>query len=435
LSLEHHAMTERPAERLRREASWDELASLVGAGALHPATARDAVDGVAPARVAAPANAEDLARALRAANEAGLAVIPRGGGTKLDWGRPPTRADLVLSTARLDKVLEHAWADMTATVEAGATVARVQETLAAHGQRLALQCLWPERATIGGILATNDSGPLRARFGSLRDLIIGVTLALPDGTLAKSGGKVVKNVAGYDLPKLATGSFGTLGVITQAVFRLHPLPHAERTLTFTDGSIEALCEVALAIQASQVAFVALQLRAARSDPPALDVVFEGTEAGLAAQEQRVRGLAHTLAPADPPAAVWRASETLFRGDEPAVTAKVSVLPNAVVELCAVVREVAAAPAETWALVVQALGTGYVRLGGASEGVLVTALERLRTALAARGGTLVVLRAAREIKDRFDVWGSPGDALALMRRVKEQLDPRGTLNPGRFVGGI
>jgi glycolate oxidase FAD binding subunit len=372
---------------------------------------------------------------LRAANEAGLAVIPRGGGTKLDWGHPPTRADLVLSIARLDTVLEHAWADMTATVEAGATVARVQETLAAHGQRLALQCLWPERATIGGILATNDSGPLRARFGSLRDLIIGVTLALPDGTLAKSGGKVVKNVAGYDLPKLATGSFGTLGVITQAVFRLHPLPHATRTFTFTDRSIEPLSEVALAIQASQLAFVALQIRAARSDPPALDVAFEGTEAGLAAQEERVRALAHTLAPADPPAAVWRASETLFRGEEPVVTAKVSVLPSAVAELCAFVRQLATAPEQTWALVVQALGTGYVRLGGGTVGALVTALERLRTALAARGGTLVVLRASREIKDRFDVWGSPGDALALMRRVKEQLDPRGTLNPGRFVSGI
>lgn len=434
MSLAHHAMTEHPAERLRGAASWDELASLVGAGALHPASARDAVDGVAPARVAAPASGEAVAQALRAANAAGLAVIPRGGGTKLDWGRPPTRADLVLSTARLDKVLEHAWADMTATVEAGATVARVQETLAAHGQRLALHCLWPERATIGGILATNDSGPLRARFGSLRDLIIGVTLALPDGTLAKSGGKVVKNVAGYDLPKLATGSFGTLGVITQAVFRLHPLPHATRTLTFTDRSIERLCEVALAIQASQLAFVGLQLRAARSDPPALDVVFEGTEAGLAAQEQRVRALAHTLVPADAQADVWRASETLFRGEDRAVTAKLSVLPSAVADLCASVAEVATA-LPTWGLVVQAVGTGYVRLGAAPAELQVPALEGLRTALEVRGGTLVLLRAPLEIKERFDVWGSPGDALRLMRRVKEQLDPGGILNPGRFVGGI
>src|SRR5437867_6320775 len=169
--------------------------------------------------VSEPGDSAAVAGVLSRANLAGLAVIPRGGGTKLDWGRPPRRADVVLSTARLARVLEHAWADMTATVEAGCTLARLQQTLAEHGQRLACDALWPERATIGGVLAANDNGPLRARFGALRDLIIGVTLVLADGTVAKSGGKVVKNVAGYDLPKLATGSFGTLAVITQAVFR------------------------------------------------------------------------------------------------------------------------------------------------------------------------------------------------------------------------
>src|SRR5437763_1191827 len=174
------------------------------------------------ASVVEPGSVDEVATLLRDASRDGLAVIPRGGGTKLDWGRPPRRADLVLSTVRLDRVLEHAWGDMTATVEAGCTVARLQHALAEHGQRLACDPLWPERATIGGILAASDNGPLRARFGALRDLIIGVTLVLADGTVAKSGGKVVKNVAGYDLPKLATGSFGTLAVITQAVFRLHP---------------------------------------------------------------------------------------------------------------------------------------------------------------------------------------------------------------------
>ena len=152
-----------------------------------------------------------------------VAVAPRGNGTKIGWGAPPSSLDLVVSFRRMNRVLEHASGDMTATVEPGCTVADFQRRLAEHGQRLAVDPLFPEQATIGGILASNDSGSLRVRFGSLRDLLIGVTLALPDGTLARSGGKVVKNVAGYDLPKLAIGSLGTLGIITQAIFRLHPL--------------------------------------------------------------------------------------------------------------------------------------------------------------------------------------------------------------------
>src|SRR6185369_5523401 len=185
-----------------------------------------------------PQSGEEAAEILRCANEDGASVIPRGGGTKSDWGNPPRRTDVMLSTANLNRVIEHAWADLTVTVEAGCTIAELQRTLAQHGQRLAVDPLWPERATIGGILSTNDSGALRLAFGALRDLIIGVTLALADGTIASSGGRVVKNVAGYDLPKLATGSLGTLGVITRAVFRLHPLPRNTRTLTIAvkDGS-------------------------------------------------------------------------------------------------------------------------------------------------------------------------------------------------------
>src|SRR5205823_12678707 len=178
--------------------------------------------------------------------------------------------------------------------------------------------LWPGRATIGGILATNDTGPLRARFGGLRDLIIGVTLVLPDGTVARSGGKVVKNVAGYDLPKLAIGSFGTLAVITQAVFRLHPLPHATRTFTFAAPALEPLCELALAIQGSQLAFVSLQLRAGRSAEPALDVGFEGTQAGGDSQQDELLRLAASRARVDPPRAERRAGAAMRKGAEAAV---------------------------------------------------------------------------------------------------------------------
>src|SRR5256712_8909022 len=235
-----------PAMKQQTRATWGEITAIVGDGNIRPAMTADEVDGVAPVAVVEPGAAEDLAMVLACANRTGLTVIPRGGGTKLDWGNPPRHADLVLSTARLGRVLEHAWGDMTATVQAGCTVAQFQRTLAEHGQRLALDPLWPDRATVGGILGTNDSGALRTRYGSLRDLIIGITLALPDGTLAKSGGKVVKNVAGYDLPKLATGSFGTLGVITEAVFRLYPLPRDVCSMSLTAAPTDTLCHIVLA---------------------------------------------------------------------------------------------------------------------------------------------------------------------------------------------
>src|SRR5258708_13232893 len=205
-----------------------------------------------------PATAQELAAELKRANGAGIGVGAGGGGKKAEWGNPPARCDAVVSTARLNRVIEHAWADLTVTVEAGCTLANLQTTLAEHGQRLAVDALWPERATIGGILSTNDTGALRLSFGGLRDLIIGATVALADGTLAVSGGKVVKNVAGYDLPKLVTGALGTLGVITQAVFRLHPLPRHSRTLTIAPSAPDEAQRILLAIQDSQLAHTALQ---------------------------------------------------------------------------------------------------------------------------------------------------------------------------------
>lgn len=335
----------------------------------------------------------ELAAALAQANRATRLVAPRGGGTKTDWGSPGARADIVLSTTKLNRVIEHAWGDMTATVEAGCTVAELQRTLAEHGQRLAIDPLWPDRATIGGILATNDSGALRLRYGSLRDLIIGITVALPDGTLATSGGKVVKNVAGYDLPKLMTGALGTLGVITQAIFRLHPLPAHTQTLTARMSSAEAAQNAMLAIQDSQLAHSALQLRTASME---VDILFEGTPAGIAAQRTFVSGIAPFT---ESTPAVWSAREQLW----PAPTVvKFSVLPT----------QIASAPFAD--AVIQATGIGYAKL------------DRPRRDL----DTVTILTPSE-----LDAWPAAGDTLALMRAVKQQFDPNAILNRGRFVGGI
>lgn len=368
-----------------------------------------------------PRSEREAAALLCEANHARRAVTPRGGGTKMGWGNPPVRADVVLSTARLNKVIEHAWGDLTVTVEAGCTVGELQRTLALHGQRLAVDVLWPERATVGGILSTNDSGALRLRYGGLRDLIIGITLALADGTLAKSGGKVVKNVAGYDLPKLATGALGTLGVITGAVFRLHPLPQNARTLTILVRDAAQAQKIIDAIQNSQLAHAALQVRLERGAAPQLDVLLEGTEAGIAAQELRIRELAGAAAVTEGSAGVWSAREQLW--EQPGTIAKFSVLP------ADIAKAVACIGSGNWSAVVQATGIGWLRRAASG-------MKGLRATIEGNGGersggSLVILRDAGEL----DAWGTAGDILPLMHALKQQFDPRGILNPGRFVGGI
>ena len=412
------------------------LRAIVTPKFVRQASVADAVAGVLPQIVAEPATEQELAKVLKLADEAGLAVIPRGGGTKVDWGNPPGRADLILSTLRLNRILEHAWADLTVTVEAGCTIGKLQGALAKHGQRLALDALWPEHATVGGMLSTNDSGALRLRFGSLRDLIIGVTLALPDGTLASSGGKVVKNVAGYDLPKLATGALGTLGVITRAVFRVHPLPKETCTLTcICDDAAEAQ-RLVLAVQDSKLAHSALQIRCGGKAQPRVDVLFEATQAGLAAQTEQLKSIARNIIFLDSNSEVWNARQGLYSavkadGANFAIV-KFSTLPGqpantigALTSLCA--------DAVRWSAVVQATGIGCVCLQGQGPAIE-SALRSLRRNLEGTEGSLVVHHPPAAVC-RMEAWGDAGDALPLMRAVKQQLDPKNTLNPGRFVGGI
>jgi len=440
-----------------QQISWSELAAVLGPEHLRPATAADAVDGVAPRMIAEPGTAEDLAHCLRWARDAGLKVTPRGGGTKLGWGNPPAACDLLLSTARLDRVGEHAWADMTVIAEAGCRVADLQQALAEHGQHLALDPLWPERATLGGILSTNDSGTLRLRYGSLRDLVIGITVALPDGTLARSGGRVVKNVAGYDLAKLFTGALGTLGVIVQAIFRLHPLPRETRSLTFS-GTPAALEQLLLSILASRLVPTGLQLRAAPGGAQ-LDVRFAGTAAGILAQVDQVGQLrrlaapaASSGAPADAPDDVWTSHQAIWDGPAPAprrLVAKLSVPPARIAAVCALIEREAAARSLAWRMVMQGVGAGYVRLegDGGDEPALRAALLALREELAGGGGakpggggkpgggTIVALGCPLAVKRGLDVWGPASDAQPLMVRIKQRFDPDGTLSPGRFLGGI
>jgi glycolate oxidase FAD binding subunit len=417
--------------------AFDELRTIGSQAQWRDADPDDTVAGVQPRMVFEPQNEAELAAALRVANAAGLGVIPRGGGSKDSWGNPPVRADLILSTARLNRIIEHAWADLTVSVEAGCTFATLQNTLAQHGQRIAVDPLWPEHGTVGGILSTNDSGTLRIRYGGLRDLVIGVTIALPDGTLASSGGKVVKNVAGYDLPKLVTGALGTLGVITRAVFRLHPLPQNIRTFTFAERDWGNANQLMLAVQGSKLAHTGLQVRLASGQQPQVDVRFDGTEAGLAAQSEAVQKLAVTPNETEPNDEVWQARERLFgisqQGDHAFAIVKCSVLPGSIAATCDQLRDLSEPLNVGWEAVIQGTGLGYIRFEASQPLPIHQAMQAIRARLEL-GGSAVVLYRSPGIPE-IDAWGDAGDAFPLMLKVKEQLDPKKTLNPGRFVGGI
>jgi len=415
--------------RVSREA----LCAMVGAAHVRPAEASDAVAGVPAQMVAEPGSEQELAAVLRYANEAGLCAVPRGGGTKLSWGNPPARLDLIVSTLRLNRVVEHAWADLTVIVEAGCTIQSLQDTLVQRGQRLALDVLWPERATVGGVLSTNDSGALRLRFGGARDLIIGMTLALPDGTLATSGGKVVKNVAGYDLPKLATGALGTLGVITRAIFRLYPLPQNTRTLSISTRSAAEMQRFVLEIQDSQLAHSALQVRFGTDTPPEADILFEGTQAGLAAQETHLKKLAESNRVTETGPAVWKARDRLWSSANTGAVAKISLLPADIAKTVEAVERITVGQMVHWSAVVQATGLGSLRLDGDAE-ALHTSLRELRANMERDGGSLVVLHQPTGAAP-VEAWGNPGDVLPLMSALKKQFDPKNILNRGRFVGGI
>jgi glycolate oxidase FAD binding subunit len=420
--------------------AFSALGRLAGADGVRDGTAADALDGVIPRWVVTPISGECVAQVLAFANCRGFRIVAQGGGTKRDWGAPPplhAGTDVLLSLRRLHRIIDHAAGDMTATVQAGCTVAAMNAALAERGQRLAVDPLWPGRATVGGILATNETGVLRGTFGGLRDHLLGATVALADGTLARSGGKVVKNVAGYDLPKLLIGSFGTLGIILEATFRLYPLAQADAMLGLQLPALEALAPVLGALAAAAALITGIQLQLQAAGPAVVLVAREGLSATIDGKVETVKRIAAgagaiSMEPAINPAAV---REALF-AEPGACVCKVGMLATAVPGFAAHVRDVAGANGVFWRLVMQGYGVGLVQLRGPAAGV-VEAVARLRAYLQEQGGggTLTLLCAPRAIKQRAGVWPDVGDALPVMQRLKSRFDAQGTLSPGRFVGGI
>jgi glycolate oxidase FAD binding subunit len=421
--------------RTQLQQSWSDIGAIVGPGHIQQAAADDMVDGVQPQAVISPATPQAVAQVLHFCESSGLAVVPRGGGTKLSLGNRPHKADFILSTARLNRVVEHAWDDMSVTVQAGCTIANLQRVLKQHGQRLAADPMQPEKATIGGVLATAESGTLRIRYGAMRDLVLGMEVALPDGSLIRAGGKVVKNVAGYDLCKLAIGSLGTLGIITGATFRLHPLPAATATYTKRLRSTAGLAELVLAIRDSNFGYTALQIRAASPEQVAVDVCCEGIADSLEYEYGKLRRLPNAQDFAECAAEVWSEREKLFVNAASAAICKCAVQPNQLGMLCEAVFRQAGTFGAAASVVAQGTGLAEVRLDAADMQVQCSVLSGLRAALERLEGTLTVLRCFTALKRELDVWGPMNEALPLMKRIKERFDPMRVLNPGRFVGGI
>ncbi|MDQ4081819.1 MAG: FAD-binding oxidoreductase [Actinomycetota bacterium] len=379
----------------------------------------------------APASFEDAASALRRASEEALAVRPRGAGTKLSWGRPVREPDLELALDRLDRLVEHNAGDLTAVLEAGVRLADAQAAFGSAGQMLALDppLGTGEAATIGGVVATADSGPLRHRYGGVRDLLLGAAVALPDGSVARSGGKVIKNVAGYDLAKLFAGSFGTLGLILQVVVRLHPVPDGTATLVGRSDEPSALARASLRLARAPLELEALDVAWNEGSGLVLGR-FAGKSAGGQAERTalmlREEGLESEILVDD--AGTWSHQRSRQRASDGAIV-RVSALP------AALARVIGAAGRLRGSLVGRAgIGVAYIRLPPGEPADLAAAVEELRRELAP--ARAVVLDAAAEVRERVDAWGERDEGLLrLSRAVKERFDPRGVCNPGVFVGGI
>ncbi len=373
-----------------------------------------------------PETGEATAAALAGAAAEGLTVRIRGGGTKLGWGRIGEAPDVELSTASLNHIAEHNVGDLTAVVEAGVALARAQAKFAAAGQMLALDPpLGRDRAaTIGGVFATADSGPLRHRYGGPRDLIIGITVALSDGTIARAGGNVIKNVAGYDLAKLFTGSFGTLGAIISVNVRLHPRPPAFATAVGSSADPTRLGAAARALAAAPLELDSLDI-AWRGGRGGLLARVSGAEPGPRAKraagllrEQELEGIDVIADDAE----LWARQRVGQRAREGALV-RVAARPSALPEVLDAARACGATLVGR-----AALGTSYVEL----DPFAITPLRERLTGVRA----VVVLDGPAELRRAQDPWGAAeGRTLELMRRVKGSFDPAGTCSPGTFVAGI
>jgi glycolate oxidase FAD binding subunit len=390
--------------------------------------------GHSPSCIVYPGTQEQLAAVIATAYTNNWRVLSCGSGSKLSWGGLAKDIDVVVSTERINQLIEHAVGDLTVTVEAGMKFSHLQALLAGSRQFLALDPTAPESATIGGIVATGDTGSLRQRYGSVRDQLLGITFVRADGQIAKAGGRVVKNVAGYDLMKLFTGSYCTLGVISQVTFRLYPLQEASATVVLT-GKAEAVSQAANTLRGSALTPIQADLLSTKlvsslglGEGLGLIARFQSISESVKEQSNRVLsvgekfGLNGAIYVDADEASLWQRLQERIHSPakESVITCKIGVLPTAAVEILSQVE---------LGLIHIGSGLGLLQLEDKSQ------VLQMRDRTQAYNGFLTILDAPVAVKEQVDVWGYTGNGLSLMRGIKEQFDSKNILSPGRFVGGI
>jgi glycolate oxidase FAD binding subunit len=413
------------------------------------------IDGMLPRLLVTPMEVDTVAQIVAFANQHALTILARGGGSRMNLGGLAERIDILIETNQMAHLLEHEGPDLTCHVEAGMTLAALQKELAKQGQQLSIDPPDAEQATIGGILASNASGPKRLRYGTARDLLIGLRVVQANGDISRSGGRVVKNVAGYDLNKLYIGSLGTLGIIVEANFKLHPLPVAERTLLLTYTNAADAMHTVMAIIGSQLTPSALELidTSAANDMSdffglrlpssgyTLAVNFEGSNLTLDRQMHETHLLArrqNALMGEDlhgeEQQRFWQVVREHMQGT---LTCKVALLPSQIAPYLQQLEHVCRQHNLEAATIAHA-GNGvlYIELRpGDAIPRLVEAIAALRRRAGEMRGSLVIERCPVELKRHVSIWGEPGADFGMMQRLKQQFDPKRTFVGGRFLGGL
>jgi len=395
-----------------------------------------------------PTTTSELAAVVTYAHQYQYPVVPCGRGSKLSWGgvaraATPETPLIVISTERLNRLIDHAVGDLTVTVEAGMRFAELQNILAQAGQGLAIDPAFPQQATIGGIVATADTGSLRQRYNSVRDMLLGISFVRADGQVAKAGGRVVKNVAGYDLMKLFTGSYGTLGILTQMTFRVYPLPPASQTLVLT-GEPTAIAEFSQTLLQSALTPVSCDLLSASvmqhlglANGVGVIVRFQSIAASVAEQVSKAIALGHALQLNSTSFAeaeeidLWQRLQERMTAPTPtgAIACKIGIKPSQAM----VLLQINQLSLPNWyAHIHAASGLGRLLI---DANISPEALQQVRAICQENQGFLSVLEAPLSLKQQFDVWGYSGNGLDVMRQIKQQFDPNSLLSPHRFVGGI
>jgi glycolate oxidase FAD binding subunit len=381
-----------------------------------------------------PTTASELAELVTVAHHQRSPLLVAGNSSKLDWGGVVTEAKTIVSTQKLDRLIAHAVGDLTVTVEAGMRFDRLQQILATAGQFLPLDPAYPLQATIGGIIATADTGSLRHRYGGVRDLLLGIGFIRADGKIAKAGGRVVKNVAGYDMMKLFTGSYGTLGILTEVTLRVYPLPPNSGTVVLT-GGVEQLVEVAKILLASTLTPIAVDVLSRAfsqqlgiGNTPSLAVKFATLPASIAEQSAQLLDIASKLGLTG---VSWQGeqAEQLWNGIQAGIWGTSSIGCKLGVRSTAAVATISRLDDLT-----DNISKGVIHLGsgiGACAIDRATDISTLRSHCESAGGFLSVLQAPVEVKQKIDVWGYRGNAVALMRALKQQFDPHSIFNPHRY----